>query len=217
MTNRSDLTRMIRQASTGDEIARAVAALDDFDQRQATLAATDRDTDLGAVIAAQRLTPFTAHEHHTAATDWLGGYEPEQELDFRTAMIAEASTWYQGLSPAVRADRSELAAQASGRARTLASAYAQHGAAEGGLAGSGLPDQAERLAPGDGQGHAVQHLDGGLRSAAAGILHDDLVEFEQWLRHRVHRVPSVTWSWPEAESAARGSTPSSVESSSIRV
>jgi hypothetical protein len=121
MTNRSDLVRMIRQASTGQEAAQAVAALDLFDRRQAALADEDRATDLGARIAAQRLTPFTAHEHHTAATDWIAEYEPQG--DYRTAMIADASTWYRGLDPAVRADHEELAAQADGRARTLASGY----------------------------------------------------------------------------------------------
>lgn len=123
MTNhRSDLTRMIREASGGAELVRAVAALDEFDTAQQHLAAQERDTDLGAVIAARRLTPVTAHEHHTAATDWLGEYD-EGDRDYRTAMIAQASTWYRGLDPAVRADGQELIAQASGRAHTLASAF----------------------------------------------------------------------------------------------
>jgi hypothetical protein len=131
MTNRSDLTRMIREASNGPgrELAQAVAALDEFDRRQAALAAQDRETDLGARVAAQRLAPFTAHEHHTGATDWLAEYA-EPAGDYRTAMIAEASVWYRSLDPAVRADREELGAQASGRARTLASAYASRSAAE---------------------------------------------------------------------------------------
>lgn len=129
MTNRSDLARMIRQASTGPEIAQAVAALDQFDRQQAALASLDRDLDLGARIAAQRLTPVPVHEHHTAATDWLAVYDVPS-TDFRTAMIAEASTWYRALPREVRADRDELAVQADGRARTLASVYGpQMGAA----------------------------------------------------------------------------------------
>jgi hypothetical protein len=132
MTDRSDLTRMIRQASTGQEVAQAVAALDEFDRQAVARSHADRETDLGARIAAQRLTPVPIHEHHTAATDWLGDYDPSGRiLDYRTAMIAEATTWYRSLDPAVRADRDELAAQASGRARTLGSAYAaKAGAAE---------------------------------------------------------------------------------------
>lgn len=121
MTDRSDLVRMIRQASTGAEQAQAVAALDLYDRQRAAALQADRDTDLGAVIAAQRLAPFAAHEHHTAATDWLAEYEPQG--DYRTAMIAEASTWYRNLPREVRADAHELSAQAEGRARSLASGY----------------------------------------------------------------------------------------------
>lgn len=130
MTNRSDLARMIRQASTGRDVAHAVAALDEFDRRAAALADQDRETDLGARLAAERLTPFPVHERHTAATDWLADFAEPSAADFRTAMIAEASVWYRGLDPAVKADRTELQVQASGRARTLASPYAQRGAAE---------------------------------------------------------------------------------------
>lgn len=129
MTNRDYLRHRIRHAADGQSLARAVADLDAFDRRTAALAQQDRETDLGARIAEQRLAPFAAHEHHTAATDWLGSYD-ESPGDYRTAMIAEASVWYRNLEPAVRADREELGAQASGRARTLASAYPQRGAAE---------------------------------------------------------------------------------------
>jgi hypothetical protein len=123
MTDRSDLTRMIREASTGAEQTQAVAALDEFDRNRAVQIEASRETDLGATIAAQRLTPVPIHERHTAATDWLGEADAPSG-DYRTAMIAEASVWYRGLDPAVRGDRTELAVQASGRARTLASAYA---------------------------------------------------------------------------------------------
>lgn len=122
MTSRSDLTRMIREASGGQGLAKAVAALDEYDRRRAAALDADRETDLGAATAAQRLTPVPLHEHHTAATDWLSDYQ-EPGGDYRTAMIAEASTWYRGLDPAVRADGQELIDQASGRAHTLASAY----------------------------------------------------------------------------------------------
>jgi hypothetical protein len=122
MTTRDDLRHMIRQAADGPGLAQAVAALDAFDRRTAALADEDRATDLGARIAAQRLAPFAAHEHHTAATDWLAEYDGPQH-DYRTAMIAEASTWYRHLPGEVKADREELSAQADGRARTLASAY----------------------------------------------------------------------------------------------
>lgn len=126
MTDRSALVRAIHAAGDGPALARAVAALDDHDRARTAALQADRETDLGATLAAQRLTPVPLHEHHTAATDWLldAGADPGGGLEFRMAMIAEASTWYGGLDRAVREDREELAAQARGRARTLASAWA---------------------------------------------------------------------------------------------
>jgi len=124
MTDRSGLMRTIREASDagGQPLARAIAALEDFDRAQRDRAALDRETDLGARIAGQRLTPVPIHEHHTAATDWLAEAS-EPALDYRTAMIAEATTWYRGLPAELRADAEELGVQADGRARTLASGY----------------------------------------------------------------------------------------------
>lgn len=129
MTDRSELVRAIQQAPDGRTLASAVAALDDHDRQLRARAALERETDLGAGIVAQRLTPVPIHEHHTAATDWLADVA-EDAGSYRTAMIAEASAWYGGLDPAVRADAQEFAEQARGRARTLASAYASRGAAE---------------------------------------------------------------------------------------
>jgi hypothetical protein len=123
MTDRSDLVRAVNQAQGGAALAQAVAALDHHDrQREAALNA-DRELDLGAQIVARRLTPVPLHEHHTAATDWLAEVPEEAPLDYRTAMIAEASAWYGSLGQAVREDAEELSAQARGRARTLASAH----------------------------------------------------------------------------------------------
>lgn len=129
MTDRDYLRHRIRHAADGQSLAQAVADLDAFDRRTAALAEEDRATDLGARIAAQRLAPFAAHEHHTAATDWLAEYT-EPRRDVRTAMIAEATVWYRHLPPEVRRDPEELAVQAQGRARTLASAYASRAEGE---------------------------------------------------------------------------------------
>lgn len=129
MTDRSDLVQAIHGARGGPAIAQAVAALDAFDRERAAVHAASRELDLGSRIAAQRLTPVPLHELHTAATDWLAEIpEPEAGPSLRTAMIAEASTWYGGLDPAVREDGEELAEQARGRARTLASAHGRHAA-----------------------------------------------------------------------------------------
>jgi hypothetical protein len=123
MTDRSELMRMIREAATGQDQAHAVAALDSFDRRRADRINQSREVDLGARIASARLEPVPLFEHHTAATDWLGDMDAGGSLDARTAMIAEASTWYAGLDREVRADADELGEQARGRARSLASAH----------------------------------------------------------------------------------------------
>ena len=150
MTERNQLLRMIREAATGQDQARAVAALDSFDRARGQRLAADREVDLGARIASQRLTPVPIHERHTAATDWLGDADAP-DGNFRTAMIAEASSWWAGLDPQVKADAGEFAEQARGRARTLASAHgsmARHAEAEflqmagylrGSQGASGLP------------------------------------------------------------------------------
>lgn len=129
MTDRSDLVRAIQQAQDGRTLAQAVAALDAHDQQRTASLAADRELDLGARIASQRLTPVPLHEHHTAATDWLADYEPVTAPGgYRPVMVAEASTWYAGLDQAVKADGTELTEQARGRARSLASRYASHAA-----------------------------------------------------------------------------------------
>jgi hypothetical protein len=122
MNKRAELLQAIARARGGDEVAEAVAALDAFDMGQRTAAAAERELDLGAQLATARLTPVPLHEHHTAATDWLGTAETEAG-DYRTAMVAEASAFVRGLPSAVLADAEEFTEQAHGRARTLASAY----------------------------------------------------------------------------------------------
>jgi hypothetical protein len=124
MTDRGTLVRAIQTAGDGTSLAQAVAALDSHDRQRIAALNADRELDLGAQLVAQRLTPVPLHEHHTAATDWLADV-PMGDMSsiWRTSMIAEASTWYRGLDPAVRGDGEELAEQARGRARTAASAF----------------------------------------------------------------------------------------------
>jgi hypothetical protein len=127
-TDRSALTAVIRSAADGRELARAVAALDAHDRRRAAEAAADRELDLAATRhVASVMTPVALHERHTAATDWLA--DAEIPADYRAAMIAEASAWYTGLDPAVRADAGELGEQALGRSASLASQYGEVSAA----------------------------------------------------------------------------------------
>ena len=124
MAEREELLRAVQGARTGRELAAAVAALDDHDQARTAAIARSRETDLSATAVRATLEPVPLYERHTAATDWLGEYEPPS--DYRTAMIAEASRWYRSVSPEVAADPEEFAEQALGRAYTAASAYGDH-------------------------------------------------------------------------------------------
>jgi hypothetical protein len=125
MPDRNTLRRAIAAAQTGAEMAEAVAALDAHDQGVVATAAQNRELDLAGQHVTRALTPVPLFEHHTAATDWLGS-EDEPSGDYKTAMIAEASVWYQNLDPAVRGDAEEFGAQLAGRVRTVTSAWGSY-------------------------------------------------------------------------------------------
>lgn len=127
MDDRGALVRAITAARTGPEQAAAVAALDRHDRQLRAVHEESRGLSFAASAVRQALTPVPVHEHHTSATDWLGDFEasagPRQ--DYRTAMIAEASSWYRSVPREVRADPEEFAEQARLRAYTAASAYGE--------------------------------------------------------------------------------------------
>jgi hypothetical protein len=121
MDDRGALVRAITAARTGHEQVAAVAALDRHDRALRRTASQSRELDMGAVAVRERLEPFPVFERHTAATDWLGDYDAP--VDYQTAMVAQASSWYRQVPPDVRSDPEELAEQARLRAYTAASVY----------------------------------------------------------------------------------------------
>jgi hypothetical protein len=121
MSQRDQLLRAVQAAGTGRQQAAAVAALDAFDQRRRAQIRESRATDLSATAVRRTLQPVPVHEHHTAATDWLG--DIRIEANYRTDMIAQASQWYRRLPREVAADREEFLEQARGFAYTAASRY----------------------------------------------------------------------------------------------
>jgi hypothetical protein len=124
MPDRDSLRRAVAAAQTGDELAAAVAALDSHDQQIRAQAAQSRELDLAGQHVARTLAPVPLFERHTAATDWLA--EDAAPGDYKTAMISEASVWYQNLDGAVKADADEFREQLAGRVRTVASAYGDY-------------------------------------------------------------------------------------------
>lgn len=119
--NRADIIRQITKAATLDEQLRLVAVLDEFDRNQALRAQASRSIDLDDTVS-ERLTPVRVHEHHTAATDWLGGID-DVPSDWHQKVAAEAAVWYQNRPDFVKADREEFGIQAQSKAHQVAGAY----------------------------------------------------------------------------------------------
>lgn len=122
---RARLVQAIRKASTLEEQRRLVDALDAYDAHLRAEAAADRAWDAAGAVADQTLSPVRVHEHHTAATDWLGEISTTASENFHQAMVAEASLWYGRVSEAVKADPEEFVEQAKGMARKTAGAYGE--------------------------------------------------------------------------------------------
>lgn len=167
MTDRNTLRQAVAAAQTGPELAEAVAALDSHDQGLRATAAQNRELDLAGQHVARALTPVPLFERHTAATDWLAD-DDAPAGDYKTAMISEASVWYQNLDPAVRGDAEEFGAQLSGRVQTVASAWGAYAPAARSeflsvvgylhqrTAGSGLP-QIDQTVDADNQQSATPY------------------------------------------------------------
>ena len=121
MAERDDLVRAIQKAGSGDQLAIAVAALDEHDRRRTAALAQSRELDMSASAVRATLSPLPAYERHTAATDWLG--EIEVPTDYHTAMVAEAARWYRGIPRDLMTDPEEFQEQALGHAYTAAGKY----------------------------------------------------------------------------------------------
>jgi hypothetical protein len=168
MADRTE-TDLLRRAAKASSLAEATQLVTEAnrcrdervgDQRRA------RDLDLANALITQTLTPAPVHEHHTAATDWLGEIATDGGAGAETEMIARGSVWYAKTSQ-LRPFQDEWQEQARGQARKLAGAYgAQADAAENAflehvgtlyqreldaglfaLAASGLPQIGEPGAP----------------------------------------------------------------------
>lgn len=119
----TDLLRQAARAGTLEETSRLMAeAQAQRDARTAGLQ-RERELDLADTHIRQTLTPAMVHEHHTAATDWLGEVSTGGE-DCEREMVARGSLWYSKTS-AIRPFQDEWQEQARGEARKLAGAYGE--------------------------------------------------------------------------------------------
>lgn len=124
MNKRAQLVQAIQNAGTFNEQARAVIALDDYDRMRREAVAQQNSWDAAGTVVERTLNPVAVHERHTAATDWLGDVDTSGG-SYHQAMCAEASVWFQGVDPMVRADREEFSEQAKGMARRTAGKYGE--------------------------------------------------------------------------------------------
>lgn len=119
---RAELVRALNKASSFTEQERLLDEIAKIDTGIRAQAAQDRELDLADTVVRDTLASVRVHEHHTAATDWLG-VEAAVDPQWRTRVVAEAATWFGRVPEMVREDRDEYAIQAQGMARRVAGPY----------------------------------------------------------------------------------------------
>lgn len=119
---RAELVRALSKASSFSEQERLLDEIATIDQGLKAKAAQDRELDLADTVVRQTLNPTRVHEHHTAATDWLGT-EDTPATDWHPRVVAEASAWYGRVPAMVKQDAGEYGIQAQGMARRVAGPY----------------------------------------------------------------------------------------------
>jgi hypothetical protein len=126
MHTEADLLDAMEYATLPEQ-RRLMAELQDVRDRKTASKQAARDTDLGARIARDHLTPVLVHGQHTASTDWLDEVAPNYHTadlkNIDREIRAEAATWFSHVHQAVREDQEEFGEQARGVARRTASQY----------------------------------------------------------------------------------------------
>jgi hypothetical protein len=120
--NRAELRAALTKAASLAEQARLLDEIAKLDNARSASAAQGREMDFTAAVVRETLSPVRVHEHHTAATDWIG-YDSEIPADWQNRVIAEAAAWYSRVPDMVKADGDEYAIQAQGKARQFAGQF----------------------------------------------------------------------------------------------
>jgi hypothetical protein len=122
----SDATRLLIEAARAGTLIEQQRLMGEAMHVQGAVngqAAREREVDLAHAVVNDRLTPVPVHEHHTAATDWLGDVDTTPTGNPEREMIAQGSVWYAQVHEAVKQHPDELSEQARGMARRLAGRY----------------------------------------------------------------------------------------------
>jgi hypothetical protein len=123
----ADATRLLVEASRATTLAeqeRLVGAAEQSRNDQLTATAAEKSLDLASAVIRDVLTPVAVHEHHTAATDWLGSIDTHGGDGVEQEMVAQGSLWY-SKTAGIKPWRDEFVEQARGMARKLAGAYGE--------------------------------------------------------------------------------------------
>lgn len=127
MPDSRDVSRLMAEAAVapnGQETRRLVGEAENLRTELATQASRDREVDLSNAIVMDHLTPVRVHEHHTAATDWLGEIDTAPDAgQMQNDILAQASLWYGKTASMIKERPDEFEQQAWGQARKLAGAY----------------------------------------------------------------------------------------------
>lgn len=130
MSDSRDVQRLLIEASNAPTLAEAERLVFEAETLKTALLAeaqANNDVDLGNAILVQTMTPVRVHEHHTAATDWLGSVATSGDVrSIEREMTAQASLWYGRVATEVKAVGEEFEQQAYGMGRRLAGAHGEH-------------------------------------------------------------------------------------------
>lgn len=119
---RADLVRALPKAASLAEQARLLDEISKIDQAKTASVSQSRELDFASAVVRETFAPVRVHEHHTAATDWIG-YEEQVPADWQHRVVAEAATWFGRVPDFVKADGEEFAIQAQGKAQQFAGQF----------------------------------------------------------------------------------------------
>jgi hypothetical protein len=130
MPNSQDRAQLLRKAAQADSLAeqqRLVGEAEQVSQAIRAEAQAARDVDLATTIIGDRFAPVPVFSHVTASSDWLDSIDTAPDRDKMAQQItAEATLWYEAVSPEVKAEPEEFGQHLAGRAAVIAGPFGQH-------------------------------------------------------------------------------------------
>jgi hypothetical protein len=121
----SALLRAMASAKSLREQAVLAEELDKLRNSHTAAIQEEKDLSWADTVVRDTLTPVMSSTASTTASDWIDEVVPHTAANAHSEMMAEASVWYNRVSPEVKADREEFAEQAQGMARRLAGKFGE--------------------------------------------------------------------------------------------